>query len=237
MEAETEDNPKIKACKCEGSVKYIHFKCLKQWLESKMTTKNTENHHTLSWKQFECELCKMHFAYSFKYKGEIWNLVDWKRPDDKHTPYIILESLDIEKNSSRIIHTVMVNEQKSKFSLGRGHESDLRINDISVSWLHAKLEYKDGRFVLIDCRSKFGTLALLKDDVHLEVDKAQTLQIGWTVVTIIPRVHIPHKSWDQGEKLDLQKYNVNWLKMNMNGEGGQNSNIMAILPEELKERQ
>lgn len=175
MEAETEDNPKIKACKCEGSVKYIHFLCLKQWLESKMTTKYTDNHHTLSWKQFECELCKMHFAYSFKYKGAIWNLVEWKRPEDSTTPYIILESLDIEKNSSRIIHTVMINEQKNKFSLGRGHESDLRINDISVSRLHAHLEYKDGSFVLVDCRSKFGTLALHKGNIQLEVDQPKTL--------------------------------------------------------------
>lgn len=83
------------------------------------------------------------------------------RPEDETTPYIILESLDLEKNASRIIHTVMANDHKSKFSLGRGHESDLRINDISVSRLHAHLEYKsESGWTLVDCRSKFGTLAL-----------------------------------------------------------------------------
>ncbi len=100
IDTETDDNPKVKACKCAGSVKYIHFNCLKQWLQSKMTKKETENHHTLSWKQFECELCKMHFAYSFSYKGKIWNLVNIPRPEKEETPYIILESLNIEKNSS-----------------------------------------------------------------------------------------------------------------------------------------
>ncbi len=32
MDQDTEENPKVKACKCEGSVKYIHFECLKRWL-------------------------------------------------------------------------------------------------------------------------------------------------------------------------------------------------------------
>lgn len=125
MDTETEENPKLNACKCEGSVKYIHFDCLKRWMLSKMQSKQTENHHTLSWKSFECELCWHHFSYQFFYKGKHWNLVDFTRPEDEDTPYIILESLNLEKNSSRIIHTVWSTESKSKFSLGRGHESDL----------------------------------------------------------------------------------------------------------------
>jgi len=126
-----------------------------------MQTKQTDNHYTLSWKNFQCEICLHHLAYSFNFNGKNWNLVNIPRPEDDTTPYIILESLDLEKNSSRIIHTVMANQIKSKFSLGRGHESDLRINDISVSRLHAHLEYKpELGWTLVDCRSKFGTLAL-----------------------------------------------------------------------------
>ena len=168
---DSEDNPKVQACKCTGSVKYVHFFCLQKWLETKMQTKQTDNHHTLSWKQFQCEICMQHLAYSFWYKERIWNLVNFPRPEDEATPYIILESMDLEKNSSRIIHTVMASDSKSKFSLGRGHESDLRINDISVSRLHAHLEYKEGEgWILVDCRSKFGTLALFQQPLPLELD-------------------------------------------------------------------
>ena len=190
IDTETEDNPKIKACKCEGTVKYIHFNCLKMWLDSKVVHKKSDHHHTMSWKSFECELCRKHFAYSFKYMGKTWNLVNLTRPEDESTPYIILESLNIEKNSSRIIHTVMASGEK--FSLGRGHESDLRINDISVSRLHANLEYKNNSWVLVDCRSKFGTLALHHDKLELKLDQPKTLQIGRTVVTIYPKQDSPH---------------------------------------------
>lgn len=46
--------------------------------------------------------------------------------------------------------------------MGRGHESDLRINDISVSRVHALIKFKEGRFFLEDNLSKFGTLVLVK---------------------------------------------------------------------------
>lgn len=46
--------------------------------------------------------------------------------------------------------------------MGRGHESDLRINDISVSRCHALIKFKDNRFLLEDNLSKFGTLVLIK---------------------------------------------------------------------------
>lgn len=53
----SEENPLISPCKCSGSMKFIHLKCLNKWMKSKM---NTDNYNciTLLWKNFECELCK-----------------------------------------------------------------------------------------------------------------------------------------------------------------------------------
>jgi len=45
--------------------------------------------------------------------------------------------------------------------LGRGHASDIRISDISVSRLHAFISYVDNKYILTDNNSKFGTLVLL----------------------------------------------------------------------------
>lgn len=128
------------------------------------------------------------------FKGKRWNLVDLKRPNDKDTPYIILESLNSEKNSSRTIHTVIINTERTAFSLGRGHDSDLRINDISVSRKHANIEYKDGKFYFVDLKSKFGTLALISKDVELIEQNSQTFQIGRTVVTLKAKLTQPWKN-------------------------------------------
>jgi len=51
--------------------------------------------------------------------------------------------------------------------LGRGHDSDLRVNDISVSRCHAKIKLKNDGFYLKDGRSKFGTLVLIKHRLNL----------------------------------------------------------------------
>uniref|UniRef100_A0A7S3J5Q0 FHA domain-containing protein n=1 Tax=Euplotes harpa TaxID=151035 RepID=A0A7S3J5Q0_9SPIT len=137
------------------------------------------------------------------FNGKRWNLVDLKRPSDKDTPYIILESLGAEKNSSRTIHTVMINTERNSFSLGRGHDSDLRIKDISVSRKHASLEYKDGKFYFVDLKSKFGTLSLLSDDVELIDQNSQTFQIGRTVVTLKAKLTQPWKNKDRPTETNI----------------------------------
>ena len=53
----------------------------------------------------------------------------------------------------------MVSEEPIK--MGRGHQCDIRISDISVSRLHAYIKYENGQFLLTDNNSKFGTLVLL----------------------------------------------------------------------------
>ena len=72
-------------------------------------------------------------------EGKTYNLVDYSRPEGD---YLVLESLNQEKNTSRIIHIIRPSETKDTFKLGRGHESDLRINDISVSRCHAIIRFK-----------------------------------------------------------------------------------------------
>ena len=60
------------------------------------------------------------------------------------------------------MHIIKPDATKDTFKMGRGHESDLRINDISVSRCHALIKFRDGRFLLEDNLSKFGTLVLIK---------------------------------------------------------------------------
>jgi len=60
----------------------------------------------------------------------------------------------------------------------------LRENDISVSRLHAFIQYNnlDGTFKLTDNNSKFGTLILLRKDFEIERKKI-AVQTGRTVLT------------------------------------------------------
>jgi pSer/pThr/pTyr-binding forkhead associated (FHA) protein len=76
--------------------------------------------------------------------------------------------------------------------MGRGHESDLRINDISVSRCHALIKFKDGKFLLEDNVSKFGTLVLIKKRVSLLPGFNKAVQIGRTVINFSVKNMVSH---------------------------------------------
>ena len=165
-------------------MRYIHFQCLKQWIDSRKNLKNQPGIHSLIWKNFDCEICKTAYPYSFIYKNKRWDLHEPYRPEDKSVKYIVLESMKNERNSGRIVHTLAISDDKYIFKLGRGNESDVRVNDISVSRSHLKVFYKEGRFFMQDCNSKFGTLALVKNDMTVTTAQDKAIQIGRTMLNL-----------------------------------------------------
>jgi hypothetical protein len=84
-----------------------------------------------------------------------------------------------------MVHLIMPDSEKKVFKLGRGHESDVRVSDISVSRCHALVKYNDqnGRFYLEDNLSKFGTLVLAKGEIELEPEMTKAVQIGRSVIS------------------------------------------------------
>lgn len=137
-----------------------------------------ENVMSYYWKKFECEICKQSYPYIFKSKDRLFKLIDNILPASsgiQETNYILLESQPLDKNTSRMIHLMTIPQgtenPKTEFKIGRGHESEVRINDISVSRCHAIIKYQAGDgFYIEDNQSKFGTIVLLKEKLPLHVN-------------------------------------------------------------------
>ena len=68
--------------------------------------------------------------------------------------------------------------------MGRGDETDMRINDISVSRSHANLILIENKLYIKDLRSKFGTLVLALKDVEIS-NKQINLQIGRSYIECV----------------------------------------------------
>ncbi|CAJ1362667.1 unnamed protein product [Effrenium voratum] len=71
-----------------------------------------------------------------------------------------------------------------ELKLGRGHESDVRIADVSISRCHATIRFSKGQFLLQDNSSKFGTLVAMKKPRVLEPGVNLSIQMGRTVLTL-----------------------------------------------------
>lgn len=148
-----------------------------------MQSRETDNYTTLFWKNFECEICKFGYPYLFRVNQKLYKLVDVKKPRTGN--YMVMESLPLEKNTSRTIHVLIFTPEHEKFTMGRGHESLIRVNDISVSRLHAILKQTNQGIFIQDNQSKFGTLVLVKEnELKLETEQNYIFQVGRSVLSI-----------------------------------------------------
>ncbi len=173
------ENPLISPCKCDGTMKYIHLKCLQQWMRSRLATRSTENAVSFTWKTLNCELCKRPFPNSLMKEGKVIELIDIPKPPCQ---YVILESLKRETGATKGLHVLSL-YNKSSLKLGRGHDCDFRISDISVSRFHATLRYINGNFYLEDHSSKFGTVVQIKRPIVID-STGFSVQTGRTVVDL-----------------------------------------------------
>jgi hypothetical protein len=84
-------NPLIRPCKCSGSMKYIHLKCLLHWLKSRTSNNqmpsnsiNNENFNAYYINQnTECELCKQLFPDYIIHNNIKYCLIDFDYAQEK----------------------------------------------------------------------------------------------------------------------------------------------------------
>jgi len=96
---------------------------------------------------------------------------------------------DSQQHATRGLHVISLAENKL-MKLGRSHETDVRIADVSISRCHATIRYADGKFILEDHNSKFGTLVAMKKPRVLDASgTAISIQVGRTVLSLSVRPH------------------------------------------------
>lgn len=74
-------------------------------------------------------------------------------------PFIVLEGLKTNKNKTQL--KLKFPESKRVISIGRGHESDVKLDDVSISRKHCFIQKTVYGFEIFDNNSKFGTLLQL----------------------------------------------------------------------------
>eukprot|EP00388_Colpodella_angusta_P020754 GDKJ01052201.1.p1 GENE.GDKJ01052201.1~~GDKJ01052201.1.p1 ORF type:complete len:697 (-),score=107.58 GDKJ01052201.1:129-2219(-) len=149
--------------------------------------------------QLSCEICKKPYPPSVTVKSRVLDILPLPRPAP---PYAILE-VSVQRSKGEAMegmHVVSLATHPAR--LGRRADSEIRINDVSVSRLHATLavdETDDSKLVLQDCSSKFGSGKLQPMRQNLAVDGSQVfLQCGPCIIILSiddqMRVFIPPSS-------------------------------------------
>lgn len=180
LEGPGEDDPLITPCQCKGSIEYVHLGCLRHWIRGRLNLSDAPG-GSYFYRPLTCELCKAVYPTYIHNGQERQPLVEvpWTQP-----PFIVLENMvrDSQQHATRGLHVISLAEKVLK--LGRGHESDVRIADVSISRCHATIRFNRGHFVLEDNNSKFGTLVAMKKPRLLEPGTNISIQMGRTVLSL-----------------------------------------------------
>ena len=216
-----EANPLISPCKCSGSMQYVHLQCLRKWMDGRLSVNNGDQQNKSSagattvsyfWRNLDCELCKLSYPTSVECPSkasstgvETVDLYELPKPEG---PYIVLESnirVPIPPTSStssasgvsfqKGLHIMSLSKGRSSVQFGRGHDADIRINDISVSRLHGTIRLvqatvngvRKQQILIEDKGSKFGSLIAIRGPVPLEPGVPVSIQSGRTVTTVTVR--------------------------------------------------
>lgn len=169
----TVEDPLISPCNCAGSMKYIHAACLRNWLKGKITTRHSERAASYFWKDLSCELCKESLPSFLTVNGRTIELVSIEYPT---TPYLVLEDSRPDRlHESYGLHILSLKPGESLL-VGRSYESDVKLNDVSVSRTHALVRFSNNVFCIEDLNSKFGTLLLMGEGITLTGREEVVLQ-------------------------------------------------------------
>lgn len=121
-------------------------------------------------------------------------MLNYERPSSGH--YLVLESFT--NTPHKTIHVITIPDDVARkkksisIQVGRGNEVDVRITDISVSRVHAKIWLNNGEFYCADNDSKFGTVVLIRNPISLpqRSEHFLHLQIGKHLIEIEAEGHL-----------------------------------------------
>ena len=178
------DNPKVRLCKCND---YIHYECLKRWIQTKIIKRENINKTVLSYylKKFNCDVCVQPYLLKFKISGinnKIYSLIDLELPTEQN--YLVLESLGLSShnNNPKVIHMIKLFD--SEITLGKNENCDILDFGGYVSRIQAVIKYNNqiGEVILENKSKHYDTLILVKNPIKIN-EKKIDFQVGRTIIT------------------------------------------------------
>lgn len=175
-------DPLLCPCKCNGSMKYIHYSCLKKSIKQKIQIRKEDNCDLYFFKSYCCEICLETYPKYLTYKTNIYNLVDIDI--SKYTDYILTSIIYYSDNNSEkkkltyLGYLIFKIDEQNELKIGRNQNNHIVLKDISISRNHCVLKRDKNNLKIKDINSKFGTLLYVKNIQKIEIDKPLQLISG-----------------------------------------------------------
>ena len=176
-------DPLLSPCRCSGSMKYIHYSCLKKSIKQKIQVRKEENCDLYFFKSYCCEICLESYPKYITYKTNTYNLVDIDL--SKYMDYILASIIyytDTNNSEKKLLsilgYLIFKIDDKSELKIGRNQNNHIVLKDISISRSHCILRRENNNIKIKDANSKFGTLLYIKNTKKIEINEPLQLVSG-----------------------------------------------------------
>lgn len=174
-------------CLCRGSLGRVHISCIRKWLGMRYGLEERGgNGQYFSVKPPCCDVCKNEFPVMVSIGAKKVSLLPGL--PKVATPFLVLSIPRRRGEDSSRPHgerfIFAPSESGAVLKIGRGRDSQLRVDDVSVSRVHANVTLVDGAFVLKDNNAKFQTVIRPTKPQVLSQAEPLSLQMGRTVLSM-----------------------------------------------------
>lgn len=134
-----------------------------------------------TWKTIDCELWSMPYPFKICFNNKKISLLEYDEPLEEYIAFETFLKEGWNKITSKSIYIFRVTE-KEKYKVGRSHDVEFHIDDISVSRKHWDIQIIDDKVYLVDEKSKFGSQVLCKNStpINMKDPTVNMYQMGRT---------------------------------------------------------
>ena len=172
-------DPLISPCNCNGSMKYIHYTCLKNSIKLKYHKKSEKYYDMFVFQNYSCEICLTMYPKYIIYKTKVYFLIDIDL--DKFENYVLCDLTQYIDNNQRISHfgyLMFKIDDNTELSLGRKKNNHIKLKDISVSRNHCVIKKIEDNLFMKDLGSKFGTMKYINNYLEINFNENTKLLTG-----------------------------------------------------------
>jgi hypothetical protein len=195
----TPEDPLIAPCDCRGDTRFLHVQCLQKWYHSSALGSHAQVIRTTGNGAPACKICGAAYKTNFRRAdGRKTSILEM----ENNGPYLSLVVVthhdtnpglfntkfrlnfgrhDAVNNSNNNVEEV---QDANTIVIGRSSSCTMILDYRTVSTVHAKITYANGRFYLSDNRSSNGTLVYLQDPLPLSFSQPVKIRMGRTTLSL-----------------------------------------------------
>lgn len=172
---ETDENPFLTPCKCSGSMGYIHYTCLQNWVHSKFHIEDKGFYRILKWNTITCESCQYPIPEQFHYKSITFSLFSQLLPTDKFIGFEVLQKSNSSKHELILINSASL----SKFYLKKNKDFSLNFSKDSHIFI-----IKNNTLLLSNSTDSITSSIMLNKPLNIQPKTSLKLLNGSTIFTL-----------------------------------------------------